>query len=192
MAKSDGSSSTNRLSKLYRDSTVTGVAEILFLVLLGASAVVLQSTLRLPLRLPGHNGLVWISLLMVGRLISQRPWAATISSVSAATFSLFPILGFDDPFVPLTYAIPGIVIDLGFRLSGRLTVSAWIVILLGAAAHATKPLIRLIVVLGSGFPFPSLETGLVTPVAFHLLFGAAGAIAALLFLGLIRRARKPG
>jgi hypothetical protein len=108
MTKSDGNSSTNRLLKLYRDNDVTGVAEILFLVLLGASAVVLQSSLRLPLRLPGHNGLIWISLLMIGRLVSQRRWAATISSVSAATFSLFPILGFDDPFVPLAYVIPGI------------------------------------------------------------------------------------
>jgi hypothetical protein len=84
---------------------------------------------------------------------------------------------------------PGSVIDLGYMLSSRITVSAWIVILLGAAAHATKPLIRLIVVMGSGFPFPSLETGILVPVGFHLLFGA---IIALLFLGLLRRGRKSG
>lgn len=192
MAKSCGDSSTSRLSRLYQASAVTTVAETLFLLLLGASAVALHSSLRLPLRLPGHNGLVWISLLMIGRLISQRRWAATTSSASAAAFSLLPILGFEDPLVPITYIIPGIVIDLGFMLSVRLTISPWTIALIGAAAYATKPLIRLLASAGSGFPYPSFAAGIAFPIALHALFGAIGAVAAILFLGLIRRARNPG
>ncbi|MFQ5922103.1 MAG: hypothetical protein ACE5M4_04610 [Anaerolineales bacterium] len=175
---------TSRLSKLFQTSAA---AETIFLVVLGVLAVTLHAYLRLPIKVPGHNGLVWIGLLMVGRLVSRRRWAATISSTSAAATSLLPVMGFKDPLDAVTFLIPGIVLDLGFMLSPRFVVSLWAIALLGAIAHATKPVAKLLVSVGSGFPFPSLVAGVAYPLSLHALFGAAGAILALISLKLGRR-----
>jgi len=185
MDKSHGGSWTSRLLKLSQNKSVVFATEIVFLLLIGVTAVALHSVLRYPLKLHGRHGLELIGLLMAGRLVSQRRWAATTSSVGAAAFSLLPIMGFKDPLVHITYLIPGIVIDLGFMLSPR---SVWFIGLLGAAAHVTKPVLRLLV---AGFPFPAFVTGTAYPIALHTLFGAIGAIAATLALKLIRRPDRP-
>lgn len=183
MAETDGVSLTSRLSRLYRTNAAI---ETLFLVLLGVIGVTMHAYLRLPLKIPGHNGLVWIALLMVGRLVSHRRWAASISSASAAAISLLPIMGFKGPLDSITFLIPGIVIDLGYWVSPRLFVSILALALLGAAAHVTKPITKLLVSLGSGFPYPSLLTGVVYPVSLHAVFGAAGAILAAIAVKLAR------
>lgn len=181
MARSDGTSLGSRLSNRYLTSTV---AETIFLVGLGVLAVTLHAYLRLPLRVPGHKGLIWISLLMVGRLVSQRRWAATLTSSGAAATSLIPMMGFKDPIDTVAFWISGIVLDLGFMFSPRLIISIWGIAILGAVAHATKPVAKYLTSIGTGFPFPSLLTGLAYPMALHGLFGAIGAIAAALFLKL--------
>ena len=188
MEKSHGGSLINRLSRLYRTSAAT---ETLFLVLLGVVGVTLHAYLRLPIKVPGHNGLLWIALLMVGRLVSRRRWAASISSTSAAAISLLPVMGFKDPLDTITLLIPGIVIDLGFMVSPRIVVSLLALALVGAFAHATKPIAKLLVSVGTGFPYPSLIAGILYPLSLHALFGAAGAILAAISVRLIGRGDKP-
>ncbi|MFQ5943989.1 MAG: hypothetical protein ACE5JF_10590 [Anaerolineales bacterium] len=184
MAKSDGISLTSRLSKLYRTSAF---AETLFLIGIGILAVTLHAYLRLPLKVPGHKGLIWIGLLMIGRLASQRRWAATTTSTSAAVTTLLPIMGFKDPLDTAVFLISGIVVDLGFLLSPRFVVSFWGVALLGALSHATKPVAKSLASAGSGLSYPSLMTGVAYPLLLHALFGAVGAILAVISIRLIRR-----
>ncbi len=187
MAKSDGISLTSQLSRRLRTSAA---AETVFLVGLGVLAVTLLAYLRLPLKIPGHKGLIWIGLLMVGRLVSQRRWAATTTSAGAAATSLLPIMGFKDPLDTVVFLLSGFVLDLGYMLSPRLVVSIWGVALLGALAHATKPMAKLVASAGSGLPYPSLISGLAYPLALHALFGAAGAILAVISVRLLRRGSK--
>jgi len=188
MENSHGGSLTSRLSRLYRTSVA---AEALFLILLGVVGVALHAYLRLPIKVPGHNGLLWIALLMVGRLVSQRRWAASISSTSAAAISLLPVMGFKDPLDTITLLIPGVVIDLAFLISPRLLASLVALALVGAFAHATKPIAKLIVSAGTGFPYPSLIAGILYPLSLHALFGAAGAILAAISVRLVSRDDKP-
>jgi len=188
MDKPFGVSLTRRLSKLYRTSPAV---ETIFLVLLGVIGVTLNAYFRLPIKVPGHNGLMWIALLMVGRLVSQRRWAASISSASAAAISLLPIMGFKDPLDSITFLLPGIVLDLGFMISPRLVVSIWAIALLGAFAHATKPVAKLLASLGSGVLYPSLIAGVFYPLSLHVLFGAAGAILAAISVKLMRPRQIP-
>ncbi len=187
MAKLDGVSLTNQLSRRFRTSAA---AETAFLIGLGILAVALHAYLRLPVNIPGHKGLIWIGLLMVGRLLSQRRWAATATSASAAATSLLPIMGFKDPLDTVVLLISGIVLDFGYRLSPRLVVSIWGVALLGALAHAVKPIAKVLASAASGFPYPSLISGLAYPLALHALFGAVGAILAVISIRLLRRGNK--
>ena len=188
MENSHGGSLTSRLSRLYRTSAA---AETLLLILLGVVGVALHAYLRLPIKVPGHNGLLWIALLIVGRLVSQRRWAASISSTSAAAISLLPVMGFKDPLDTITLLIPGVVIDLAFLISPRLLASLVALALVGAFAHATKPIAKLIVSAGTGFPYPSLIAGILYPLSLHALFGAAGAILAAISVRLVSRDDKP-
>lgn len=176
-----GGSLTSRLSKLSQNKTGAFAIEIVFLLLLGVSAVALQSALRYPFKLHGRHGLELIGLLMTGRLISRRRWAATTSSVGAAAFSLLPFLGFKDPMRHITFLLPGIIIDLGFMLSAR---SVILTALLGAAAHVSKPIFRLI---AAGFAYSSLADGVLFPIVLHMLFGGIGATAASLASRALRR-----
>ena len=128
---------------------------------------------------------------MVGRLVSQRRWAASISSTSAAALSLLPVMGFKDPLDTITLLIPGVVIDLAFLISPRLLASLVALALVGAFAHATKPIAKLIVSAGTGFPYPSLIAGILYPLSLHALFGAAGAILAAISVRLVSRGDKP-
>jgi hypothetical protein len=187
MDDSPGGFLTNQLSKLSRNRNLALAAEILFLLLIGATAVVLQSVLRYPFKLHGRHGLELIGLLMTGRMLSRRRWAATVSSVGAAAFSLLPILGFTDPLRHITFLLPGIIIDLGFKFSAR---SVPFMALLGAAAHVTKPIFRLIV---AGFAYSSLASGVLYTIALHALFGAVGAsVASLASKAMIRKSRPEG
>lgn len=192
MEEFTGDSLKSRLSKLYQTSSLATLAEVFLLVILGVSIVALSSMLRWPIKVPGHRGVEWMALLMTGRLVSRRRLGATISSASAAFFSLMPIWGLKDPLAPLAYFVPGILIDIGFMLSARFDSSPWAVGFLGAIAHASKPLVRLLVFAGLNLPYPSFATGIAYPVVLHALFGAIGAMVAFVFVRFIRRVRIPG
>lgn len=184
MTKSDGASLTSRLSRLYRTNAAIETA---FLISLGVLAVTVHAYLRLPIKVPGHKGLFWIGLLIVGRLLSKRPWAATTTSTSAAITSLLPAMGFKDPLDTVAFFISGLVVDAGFRIAPRLVVSLWGIALIGAVAHSTKPLAKLVVSGGSLFTYQSLLSGVAYPLTLHALFGAAAALIAALAVRQFRR-----
>ena len=171
---------TENSSSKFLSSTKVTWQELALLVLLGAAAVTLHVTFRFPLRLPGHHGLEWMALLLFGRLTGRYRWAATVSSLGAAGIALLPIWGLGDPFVWLIYALPGPVIDLAYLLGVRWQHNLIFLGILGGAAYATKPLARLAIGAAMGWPYGSLLYGVVYPVATHILFGVAGAVAGVL------------
>ena len=160
-------------------------------LLLGAGfmVVLLHAEFRLPLRLPGRHGLEWMAMLIMLRSASRYRWAASVSSWGAAAVSLLPLWGFGDPLIPLTYFIPGVLVDVIYNASGRWQGKLWFLACLGAIAHATKPLLQYVISSTSHWVFNSLIYGLVYPTAMHLLFGFVGA-----FIGaaLVLRRRKAG
>ncbi len=163
--------------------------EVLLLVGLGAAIVAAHSLLRLPLQLPGRHGVEAMALLILGRLAARNRWAATISSATAAGLALLPVWGFGDPMAGLWYLVPGPVIDLSFRvLAGR----AALPVLCAAAsalAYATKPLGRAALTGFVAWPFHSLLSGVLYPLATHLLFGAMGGLVGWMIYSAARRLR---
>jgi len=166
--------------------------EALLLIALGSSAVVLHAIFRWPLRLPGHHGLEWMALLIIGRSLSQYRWASTVSSISAAGIAMIPVWGFGDPFIAIIYFLPGLVIDGGFNLGSRWqkkvagATGIWFLAALAALAHATKPLARVMISLISGWPYGSLLYGVAYPLVTHLVFGLLGGLAGALLVRSLR------
>ena len=150
--------------------------EVLILLGLGALAVVLHAALDAPLKLPGHQGLVWMALLVVGRATSRRRWAASISSVGAAGLSSLPFWGFSDPFIWLIYLLPGLVMDLTYGLGKPFQQKAWFLAVVAGLAHAAKPLARVGISTVIGWPYGSLLFGLAVPLGYHVAFGLVGGL----------------
>jgi len=152
----------------------------LFLVSLGVAIVLLEQAFRWPLQLPGHHGLEAMALLVLGRLACTNRWSATLVGASAAVAA--PMAGADHGvLMPLFYVLPGIVLDLGYRLWPQL-VSRFLLFvpLLAALAFSMKPVVRVVANELFGMQFGSLRAGPVYPILTHLMFGFLGALAAVL------------
>jgi hypothetical protein len=152
----------------------------LFLASLGVAIVLLEQAFRWPLQLPGHHGLEAMALLVLGRLACSSPWSATLVGASAAVAA--PFMGADHGVLtPLYYLLPGVVLDLGYRLAPQLITRFLIALpVLAALAFATKPVIRLLASELFGMQFGSLRAGPVYPIFTHLMFGFLGALAVVL------------
>ena len=177
MINLNGRLQTNSLSKSYPAETQHWLAEFIRLFSLGMLVVVLHAVWRAGLKLPGHHGLEWMALIIIGRQTSQNRWAASTASLGAATTALLPIFGFDDPFIWLIYLVPGLLIDLAYATPAKWQNQIVWVALLGGLAHASKPLLRLGINLLTGWPYGSILYGIVYPVSLHLIFGILGAAA---------------
>ncbi len=176
----DGGYSLETGSRPYRrrGEALSGLAEVLLLLGAGALVVVLHQTLRMPLHLPGRQGLQWMAILLTARSFSRNRVAGGVSSAGAAATAVLPVWGFDDPFVWLTFLAPGLVIDAVWARFPGLTRRAWFLGALGGVALVTKPLIRFGIEIISGVHYSSLALGLAYPVMTHLLFGVAGGLVA--------------
>jgi hypothetical protein len=165
--------------------------EALLLFGSGVLAVVLHRAFDLPLGLPGHHGIEWMALMILGRASSRFRGAGTLTSLGASFASTLPLLHSENPFTWLFYLLPGPVMDFAFRYFPLYVNKLWFLILLGGLAHATKPIGQLTVNLISGWPFGSFRFGILYPFAGHLLFGMIGGLlGALILLGIHRYSQK--
>jgi len=144
---------------------------------LGAGIILLEMAFRTPLKLPGHHGLEAMALMMFGRLSSRYAWAATVVGASAGTTGLILGVG-HGALMPLFYLLPGLLLDLAFRLRPWSRNGLLLLSLIGGLAWTSRPLIRWLAAQGLDLEFGSLVNGLAWPVMTHLIFGTLGALAA--------------
>lgn len=173
MKTTSGSLSLKSGSSSFPSSARATALELLRLVAMGAAAVALHAAARHRIELgPGHQGLWWIAMLLIGRLTSRQRWAGVTMAAGAAGATQLPIWHLGDPFLWLAFVLAGAVVDAGFGVFE--TRALWAMALLGGVAHATKPLIRIVLQLG-GMRYASLLHGAAFPTATHFAFGAMGA-----------------
>jgi hypothetical protein len=188
----NGTFSPKTASKAFPTEWALTWWEAMLLLGSGALAVVLHQGFRLPLGLPGHHGIEWMALLIMGRAFSRFRGAGTLSSLGAASVSMLPVWGAaHDPFIWLIYLLPGPLMDIAFRYLPRYAGKLWFLMLLGGLAHITKPVARLVITILSGWSFGSFRYGVAYPIASHLLYGMIGGLlGALLVLGMQRLTPK--
>jgi hypothetical protein len=180
MSVTAGESSPRKLFGVIDLVDSLTIGRALFLASLGVAIVLLEQAFRWPLQLPGHHGLEAMALLVLGRLCCTNAWSATLVGASAAVAA--PFAGADHGvLMPLFYELPGIVLDLGYRLWPRLVDRALLFLpLVAALAFAAKPAVRVIANQAFGMQFGSLRAGPVYPILTHLMFGFLGALATVL------------
>ncbi len=184
----NGNLSQKTISKVYQTNALSIVLEIILLFVLGVSAIVLRSYLRIPLGIPGRHGLEFMALLMIGRRISRLPFASVIAMLGATSFMFVPFVGVKDPFLPVIYLAMGVVIDILYFTFNKPANRLFIFTLVGGLAYMVIPVSRIFIYLFAGIMDKSfLKSGFVIPVLSHFFFGAAGT---LLGVGLIYSIKK--
>jgi hypothetical protein len=78
-------------------------------------AVVLLRSFDTSLGLPGHHGMEWMALMIMGRASSRFRGAGTITSLGASLASTLPYLQGENPFTWLFSLFPGPVMNFAFR-----------------------------------------------------------------------------
>jgi len=182
-------SSQKTISSALPLNILKNVAEIILLMGIGTLGVLLHAKFRIPLKLPGHQGVVYMALLIAGKLLSKKPYAASFSSVGAAVMLLVP-LGFKDPFMPLIYLLPGFITDIGFRFGQAWRTKLLLIALVCGISYMTIPLSRIIISTFTGFPYDSFVSGFIWPTFTHFVFGFAGGFAGSALIRLFRKPKK--
>jgi hypothetical protein len=167
-------------------------AEITVIALVAVLVVVAKIALRMPIKVSGHAGVLWIAALIVGRAAVRRPGAATLMALIGGT--LVAILSPSDGglvFTVAKYVVPGVILDVLAPLFGDRFDSVPIAIVSGAAAHAGKVAVDLVQGLAFGLRGPVLWAGFTADLLLHIGFGALGGLIAALLIRTLVRAQVP-
>jgi hypothetical protein len=164
------------ISKVFPSKIAAEIAEIILLIMIGMLAVTLHAKLRIPMHLPGKQGVLFMIFIVMARSMSKFSFAGSITCLGASALLLFNILGFDDPFMPVVYLLLGFSIDLFFGLFSRLKPAFIFIGLAAALSWSVIPLSRIVISVLTGFPYKSLLSGFAYPVITHFIFGLAGGI----------------
>lgn len=144
----------------------------------------------LSLGIPGNTGILWLGLLVSGRLIVKRNGAALAMGASTALWGI--PLGLDNS---LTYnlAIYGLVggaLDLLVKIPAVHLDHPLGAALCGGLAHLTKLGFITAYAMSFGLYRNFLELGMFTSAGLHFVFGALGGLAAVVAIKTVKRVRQ--
>jgi hypothetical protein len=145
------------------------------LPVLAVVVIVGYADVRVAMGLPGHRGLIWLTLLVTVALATHR--RATVLAVgtgaTVATFALqLPTAGAGSA----RYLAAAILL---YAVMGAAVVRRreWLVVLAAAPIHLVALADSVTALLGRGYPSVLLTAGMAEKLLFHLGFGlAAGAL----------------
>ncbi len=162
--------------------------ELILMSLFAALVVVAKVALRFPVQIPGHSGLLWVAIVIVGAGIIPKRGAASLIGLSSGILAAFLGLGdFGALNTLLSYTMVGVGIELSLWLlqnPENLPAAA----LAGALGHTGKFLVKWVLGILTGAPLGFVALGLVWSLFNYLLFGALGGALGALTLRALRKA----
>lgn len=162
--------------------------ELLLLATLAALIVAANVALKLPVKMPGHSGLVWMALLVVARTVVARPGAAAAAGLLSGAVAVFLGVGDKgalDTF--LSYAAAGLGVEAVLALAGA-SPPAWACAAAGLAGNLAKLGVKIALEVWVGIPTGFVLVGRLWPTATHVVFGLLGGLLGFLVVRALRRA----
>ena len=164
------------ISSIFPNRIAGTIAEVLFLFMIGMLAMAIHAKLRIPLQLPGRQGIIFLTLIVLGRGMSRFPFAGTIACVGSATILATAWLGFREPLMPVTYILIGVILDILYLNFRKIMPFVMATALSCAFGWMFIPLIKFIIASFTGLLFTSFRFGLAWPVLTHIIFGLTGGL----------------
>lgn len=173
----NGQTSPRTSSGLFPISISNSLVRYLLLYLLGAVAMFIHARLRLHLGIPGHQGFIYMALLVGASSLLHTRFSGLAFAAGSSTILAFGILGFANPFIFAEFLFVGLVADILMNVSKSSSYKVIFVLLVGALGYGMIPVIRLITTAVTGYPYGSfLKFGFGLTLLSHIGFGMAGAI----------------
>ncbi len=144
--------------------------------------------LRMPLHIPGHSGLFWMALMVVGVGLVRRPGAGTLIGLLTALLATALLPGRQGLLTGVKYFIPGLLFDILVPLLGGRLDRTTVAVVIAAAANVAKLATAYVIGLVAGIPSGFLALGLGFASTTHLVFGALGGLLGSLVLRRLLRA----
>lgn len=169
-----------------------GTRQMTVIALVAVLMLIAKMSLRLPIKVSGHGGVLWIAALLVGVAVVRRPGAATLMGLVGGTLvAIFQPADAAAFFTVAKYVLPGLVLDvlaplLDYRFDHMLPA-----IFAGAAAHGSKVLVDVLQSMAAGLSGSVLMAGVTMELLLHIAFGALGGLVGALVLRVLIRARIP-
>ena len=162
--------------------------QLILLALFAALIIVAKIALRLPLQIPGHSGIFWMAIVIVGTGIVAKPGAASLIGLTSGILAAFLGMGdFGALNTFLSYTAVGVGAELALLLLPDLEnpVTASITAALG---HMGKFLVKWLLGVLTGAPVGFLALGLFWAMLGYIVFGALGGLLGSLTLKALRNA----
>ena len=160
---------------------------LLLVATIAALMVVGNVALKLPLKLPGHSGVVWMALLVVARRVVPKPGAALAAGLLSGTVALFFGVGDKGGLdTLLSYLAAGAGVDAVATFTGA-TAGAWACAAAGLAGNLAKLGVKIALDVWIGIPTGFALIGRLYPAVSHTVFGLAGGYLGYLVVEALRR-----
>ncbi|WP_414688972.1 hypothetical protein [Mycobacterium sp.] len=156
--------------------------EVVFPVL-ATGLIVTYADVRVPLGLPGHRGLIWLTLLVAVALVTHR--AQTVVAVGAAcTIATVMVGGATNPWTDSRYLAAAILLYAVTEVATRRG-RRWLIAPAAAPIHLVALAAPVVALIERGRLSAVVSTGMVEKMVYHLVFGLiAGLLAWALALGI--------
>jgi hypothetical protein len=166
--------------------------EIAAMALIAVFVLVGKSLIRMPIKVPGHAGVLWVAALIIGRAAVRKPGAGLFMGlIGGVLIALMTPSQAGPLFTVAKYAVCGLVLDLlapAFESRFDRILPA---VVAGAAALAGKVVVDVLQEVVTGVPAAYIAAGLTVTAIAHIGFGALGGLSAALVLKALRRAHLP-
>ena len=140
--------------------------------------IVLSKLIRIPMHIPGHSGLIWMTILTFCCLTFRKPGAGTLAGIVAGFLVMVLAIGNDGPFGFFKYFLPGLTMDLIFTLIPYMAKKWYLTAIIAAFSHWTKLLCNYIIGSILNVPQGFLIAGVQIATINHLAFGFCGGMLA--------------
>lgn len=148
--------------------------------------------LRVSLHIPGHSGLFWMALIVIGVGLVRRPGAGTLIGLLTAILATILVPGRQGILTGAKYFIPGLLFDILTPLMGNRLHRPLVAMVIAASANVAKLLTAYVLGVIAGIPSGFLALGIGLATTTHLVFGALGGLLGSLVLKRLMRAGIDG
>ena len=140
--------------------------------------IALSKLIRIPIHIPGHSGLIWLTILTFCCLSNRKAGTGTLAGIVAGFLVSVLAIGNDGPFGFFKYFLPGLTMDLIFTFIPYMSKKWYWVALTAAFSHWTKLLCNYIIGsilnVSQGFLLAGVQIATIN----HLVFGFCGGVLA--------------
>ncbi|MFC2097983.1 hypothetical protein ACFLSI_06585, partial [Bacteroidota bacterium] len=158
-----------KISEVYPIKRYGVIAESIFLFLIGTLPIIIHAKFRYDLGIPGHHGLEYMALIMLGRTATDIRWASVFISLGILSMLFLPYIGLKNPITAIVFVLPPFIVDIIYNSKKNWKNNILLLSVIGGIAYSILPVSKLLIMLTTGFPYKAFLRNPVVPFITHFI-----------------------